>query len=191
MHDKLSPFVIYENTGILSHSGYHTERNSGDQQRSGQTNLITRAPLRLPRATWPHPGRGPKTSQFWSGHSDWLLQLRVWNSHECLHCSTWLRKIHPLPWHTHPASHQSSTKFTLTEGNVRLACSCQVMFIIMNGLVHVRIGKREMESNPETWLQVIQRFLWTLSINWHVRESGTSKRHKSTCDTLMLWNSAV
>ena len=34
-----------------------------------------------------------------------------------------------------------------------------------------------------------QRFLWTLSMNWHVRESGTSKRHKSTCDTLMLWNS--
>ena len=40
-----------------------------------------------------------------------------------------------------------------------------------------------------TTAPVVQRFLWTLSMNWHVRESGTSKRHKSTCETLMLWNS--
>jgi len=33
-----------------------------------------------------------------------------------------------------------------------------------------------------------ERFLWTLSMNWHVRESGTSKRHKNTCHTIMLWN---
>ena len=30
-----------------------------------------------------------------------------------------------------------------------------------------------------------------LSISWHVRGGGTSKRHKSTCDTLMLLNSTT
>ena len=32
-------------------------------------------------------------------------------------------------------------------------------------------------------------FFWTFSMNGHIRRDGTSKRHKSTCHSLMLLNS--
>ena len=63
---------------------------------------------------------------------------------------------------------------------------CQVEMICIGGvppkLVSIPIQNKARKCT-------YKRFFWTCSMNEHVSRDGTSKRHKSTCYTLMLLDS--